>query len=69
MNFEALLSKRELEVMQCLIQGLSYKEIADQLFISINTVRHHVRHIYQALEVNSRAELMVKYYQQQNLKS
>ncbi len=47
------LSDRELEVLRCLIQGLSYKQVARDLDISIHTVRNHIRSIYSKLRVHS----------------
>ena len=48
------LSDREIEVLERLSEGLSYREMADQLFISRNTVKTHVRHVYARLGVASR---------------
>ncbi|MGE0043758.1 MAG: response regulator [Vicinamibacterales bacterium] len=56
----AALTGREREVLEQLSQGLQYKEIADALGITINTVRQHVRAIYTTLEVRSRAEAVRK---------
>jgi DNA-binding NarL/FixJ family response regulator len=56
----ASLSQREHEVLEELIEGRSYKAIADKLFLSIHTVRFHVHHIYEKLHVRSRAEFMAK---------
>lgn len=56
------LSDRELEILHPLSEGLRYKEIADQLFISPETVRTHVRNIYQKLRVTSRMEAVNKIY-------
>ncbi|MEO6692611.1 MAG: response regulator transcription factor, partial [Saprospiraceae bacterium] len=47
------LSVRELEILSCLVNGMSYKLIADACFISIDTVRGHIRNIYNKLHVNS----------------
>ena len=54
------LSKREIEVLQCLIDGLSYRDIADKLFLSVHTVRFHLHNIYDKLHVSSRAEAVAK---------
>ena len=54
------LTDREREVLQALSRGLMYKEVADELGVSINTVRAHVRHIYETLHVQSRAEAVAK---------
>ena len=56
-----LLSAREQAVLDCLAQGLAYKQIGDQLGISINTIRSHLRHIYEKLHVQSRTEAVAKY--------
>lgn len=56
----ASLSQRELEVLQALIDGYSYKAIADKLFVSVNTVGFHLRNIYAKLHVRSRAEAVAK---------
>lgn len=59
-NLTASLSEREMEVLQCLVDGHSYKAIADKLFISVHTVRFHLHNIYEKLHVRSRAELVAK---------
>ncbi len=56
----ASLSARENEILDHLAQGFRIKEIADQLFVSINTVRTHIRHIYEKLQVQSRVEALNK---------
>jgi DNA-binding NarL/FixJ family response regulator len=55
------LSKREREVLDRLAQGMPYKEIADVLAVSINTVQMHVKGIYTKLHVHSRGEAVAKY--------
>ncbi len=60
-NSSYKLSKKETEVLRLLIEGLNYKVIADQLNISINTLRFHVKKIYKQLHVNSQPELMKMY--------
>lgn len=57
-----LLSKREKEILEMIAKGLLYKEIADALFISTETVRKHVRHIYDKLHVDNRIEAVNKFY-------
>jgi ATP/maltotriose-dependent transcriptional regulator MalT len=57
---EALLSARELEVLQNLAKGLSYEEIGRQLFLSLNTVQSHVKNIYRKLLVNKRVQAIEK---------
>lgn len=53
------LSKREMEVLKILAQGLSNQEIADQLFISLKTVKTHVSNIFNKLEVNDRTQATI----------
>ncbi len=55
------LSKREHEVLGQLAAGISYKEIADALTLSIDTVRVHIKSIYSKLHVHSRGEAVAKY--------
>jgi DNA-binding NarL/FixJ family response regulator len=56
------LSGREMEVLQLLSRGAMYKEIGDQLGISLGTVRSHIAKIYEKLHVHSRAEAMLKMF-------
>ncbi|MFT6148456.1 MAG: DNA-binding NarL/FixJ family response regulator [Saprospiraceae bacterium] len=56
----ANLTKREKEVLDLLCQGKSYKVIADDLFISPDTVRYHLKNIYKKLQVNSKYEAVIK---------
>jgi len=58
---EASLTKREEEILTYLAKGYLYKEIADSLFINIETVRSHIHKIYQKLHVRTRSEMMLKY--------
>ena len=55
------LTDREQEVLALLAKGFMYKEIADQLGISLHTVRGHVHLIYERLHVQSRTEAVLKY--------
>lgn len=50
------LTEREMEVLRLIAEGLKYKEIAAQLFVSLNTVRFHVKSIYGKLNVNNRTQ-------------
>lgn len=50
------LSKREIEILQLLVQGCDYRTTAEKLFISPNTVRKHIGNIYEKLHVNSKAQ-------------
>ena len=54
------LTRREQEILEQLSKGFYYKEIADKLSISFETVRTHIRHIYDKLQVNSRVEALKK---------
>jgi DNA-binding NarL/FixJ family response regulator len=58
---QALLSPRETMVLDCLAKGLTYKQIADQLEISIDTIRTYIRRVYEKLHVQSRTEAVAKY--------
>ncbi|MFQ5448049.1 MAG: response regulator, partial [Saprospiraceae bacterium] len=51
------LTPRQHDIAQCLVDGLSYKMVADRLGISIDTVRTHIKNIYNVLEINSKGEL------------
>ena len=56
---EELLSKREIEVLKLVTRGLSNKEIADELCLSIRTVQGHIGNIFNKLKVSSRTEAVV----------
>jgi DNA-binding NarL/FixJ family response regulator len=58
----SMLSNREKEILEHLAKGLLYKEIAANLFISQETVRKHVYHIYEKLHVNNRVEAINRYF-------
>jgi len=55
-----VLSRRENEILQLLAKGLLYKEIADKLLISNNTVKQHIHKIYEKLHVQNRTEAINK---------
>ncbi len=57
---ETVLTKREFDVLDQLCKGQSYKEIAYKLFISVGTVRHHIKNIYFKLHVHSKSEAVAK---------
>ena len=57
-----ILSKREKEILEMLSKGLLYKEIADGSFISVETVRKHVYHIYEKLHVSNRVEAVNRFF-------
>ncbi|MBK9957065.1 MAG: response regulator transcription factor [Chitinophagaceae bacterium] len=58
------LTEREKEILQCLIESRSLRSIAESLFISLETVRTHVKHIYKKLHVANRTEAVMKAIQQ-----
>ncbi len=57
-----MLSTREKEILEFLSRGLMYKEIASQLFLSPETVKKHVYHIYEKLHVSNRVAAVNKFY-------
>jgi len=57
-----LLTERQKEIVTGIVAGKSYKMIANDLFVSLDTVRTHIKNIYKALEINSKAELIRKSY-------
>jgi DNA-binding NarL/FixJ family response regulator len=58
------LSARELQVLDCLVNGDTYKLIAEHCHISVGTVRSHIMNIYRKLDVNSRSGAIVKAMQE-----
>lgn len=54
------LSEREKEVVNRLAEGDNYRQIAETLFLSVDTVRHHIRNIYKKLHVHSQSEAVAK---------
>ncbi|MBK9984061.1 MAG: response regulator transcription factor [Saprospiraceae bacterium] len=56
-----ILSDRQKEILEKLVDGKSYGTIAHELFISIETVRSHVKALYKVLQVNNKAEAIAKY--------
>jgi DNA-binding NarL/FixJ family response regulator len=57
-----VLTERQKEIVAGIVAGKSYKMIANDLFVSLDTVRTHIKNIYKALEINSKAELIRKSY-------
>ena len=54
------LTEREGDVVDGLVKGLSYKEIASSLNLSVETIRHHIKNIYTKLHVNSKTQVVAK---------
>ena len=59
-SINSILSERETEVLTLLASGKSYNSIAEKLFISINTIRFHIKNIYEKLQVCTREEAIEK---------
>ncbi|MFN3969482.1 response regulator [Flavobacterium sp.] len=59
-SVDELISKREKEVLELLSKGYLYKEIADKLNITLSTVKRHLNHIYQKLQVQNKTEAINK---------
>lgn len=57
------LTEREYEILTHLSEGLMYKEIASKLFVSLDTIKTHIKNIYQKIHVRTRTEAVVKYYE------
>ena len=56
------MTAREKEIVEYLSKGLRYREIADKIFLSQETVRTHIRNVYEKLNVNSRTEALNKIF-------
>jgi DNA-binding NarL/FixJ family response regulator len=57
------LTKREIELVHLLKEGLSYKQMAERLYVSVYTINHHLKNIYQKLGVESKSELISRILQ------
>ena len=55
------LTDRQKEVLESIVRGKSYKMIAEEFYISVDTVKFHVKNIYDILQIHSRYELMARY--------
>jgi len=55
-----LLTRREQEILTCIVSGLTNDKIATELFISTQTVRNHIKNIYEKLHVHSKAQVVAK---------
>jgi DNA-binding NarL/FixJ family response regulator len=64
-GFEKL-TPREIEVLQALSEGAPFKNIADKLFVTIDTIRYHSKNIYKKLNVNSKLGAVKKYLKKQD---
>lgn len=60
-KYEDLLTARELQIANGIVEGLSYKLIADQYKISLDTVRIYIKRVYRKLNVNSKGELIAQF--------
>jgi hypothetical protein len=61
-SLRELVTKRELEVIEGLASGFTYDQIAVKMFISVNTIRRHVKNIYAKLDVKNKVQMVNKYY-------
>jgi len=60
---EYQLTTRESEILYSLVDGLSYKKMAEKYFVSISTIRTHICNIYHKLHVNSKSQAVAKVFQ------
>lgn len=60
-----LLTSREIEIMQCMEQGMNNAEIAETLFISLNTVKRHIQNIYSKLDVSNKTMALARFREMQ----
>lgn len=58
---DTVLTKRELEIVRLMTEGKLNKQVADELYISHNTVNQHLKHIYKKLDIGSKPELVAWY--------
>jgi DNA-binding NarL/FixJ family response regulator len=58
------LTVREKDILLLITQGMTNEAMADKLFISIQTVRNHIKNIYEKLQVHSRAQVVVKAFKE-----
>jgi DNA-binding NarL/FixJ family response regulator len=62
LQYNPLLTNKEKELLELLAKGFLYKEIAEKLHITINTVKQHIHNIYEKLHVKNRTEAINKLY-------
>ncbi|WP_306353567.1 7TM diverse intracellular signaling domain-containing protein [Flavobacterium sp. '19STA2R22 D10 B1'] len=60
------LTDRELEVLNCIVEGLTNTEIADKLYLSVNTIKYHTRNIYEKLNIKNRTQAVAKIHENPN---
>lgn len=65
-TIKSVISERESAVMNLVVQGNTNIEIAKSLFISVNTVKNHLKNIFKKMNVSSRAEAVAKYFKTSN---
>ncbi|HZO76380.1 MAG TPA: response regulator transcription factor [Ktedonobacteraceae bacterium] len=58
----SVLTAREIELLSCLVEGLSNRQIAEKLHVEMKTVKNHLTNIYSKLQVQNRLEAVVHYY-------
>ena len=56
-KFGCSITSQEFKIVESLLEGNSYKQISQQLFISLNTLKYHIKNIYTKLQIKSRSEL------------
>ena len=66
MKKESTLTKRELEVIELLLEGFSNPDISEKLCISHHTTKVHISSIYRKLQVSNRVQAIVKFLRNQN---
>jgi DNA-binding CsgD family transcriptional regulator len=57
----SILTDRQKEILEMLVDGKSYGAISEKLFISVETVRSHIKKMYKVLQVNNKTEAITKY--------
>lgn len=57
----SLLTSRQTEILECLVEGKSYSQIAKELAVSIETIRTHIKKMYKTIHVNNKVEAVAKY--------
>ena len=61
---DGLLTKREQEILSYIVSGITNERIASELFISTQTVRNHIKNIYEKLQVHSKAQVVAKAFKE-----